>query len=98
MSADQIIDRTESCTLRVTPDGHVVMTKSIPYDGVLRYTTAEEPTLRSRRKRSQDRLSANEVINRYLNHANTDATFQQLAQGVLDAIGERRTTYVEAET
>ena len=95
MSDDQIIDQTTSCTLRVTPDGHVVMTKSIPYDGVLRYTTDEEPTLRSRRKRSEDRLAANTVIERYLNHANTGATFQELARDVLDAIGERRTARLE---
>lgn len=89
-----VIDETASCRLRVTPDGDVTMTKSIPYDGVLTFTTAADPRLRSRRKRSEDCLAANTVIERYLNHANTDATFQELARDVLDAIGERRSTRV----
>ena len=85
----ELVDETASCRLRVTPDGHVTMTKSIPYDGVLTYTTAEQPTLRSRRKRSQDRLSANEVVRRYSEHANTDATFQQLAAETLNTVKNR---------
>ena len=64
--------RAGDVSLHVLGDGHIEMREPIPYDGTLRFTTADEPTLRSSRKRSEDGLSANEVCRRYADRAGVD--------------------------
>ena len=74
----------DGVSLYVHEDGAVELREPIPYDGVLRYTTADVPTLASPRKRSEGGLSINEVCRRYADRADVD--FETAAAAVLDAL------------
>lgn len=83
-----VVDQTDAGKLIVDGDGQVSMHKPIAYDGVLTFTTEDRPTLRSRRKRSEGGLSANEVVRRYLEHLNPDATYRELVAATNEAVRE----------
>jgi hypothetical protein len=78
------VHRDGDTSLHVHDDGIVELRKPIPHDGVLRYTTDDDPTLTSSRKRSEGGLSINEVCRRYAERSGTD--FQVAAAAVLDAL------------
>ncbi|MDQ2072827.1 hypothetical protein RBH20_09800 [Haloarcula sp. H-GB4] len=62
----------EDFTLLVTDDGAVEARKQIPYDGVLRFTTATRALPTGRRTKSQFGLTADTVIDSYLARADTE--------------------------
>jgi len=58
----------------VVEEGELVARRSVPYDGVLRFTTEEYPHGRpSHRKRSEFGLDVETVVARYVAHADPDA-------------------------
>jgi membrane-bound lytic murein transglycosylase MltF len=71
-------------SLHVHEDGAVELREPIPHNGTLRFTTADDPVLRSSRKRSEGGLSINEVCRRYADRAGVD--FEVAAAAVLDAL------------
>jgi hypothetical protein len=71
-------------SLHVLDNGVVELQEHIPHNGTLRFTTADDPTLTSLRKRSEGGLSANEVCRRYAGRA--DVEFETAAAAVLDEL------------
>jgi len=82
------VHREGDVSLHVLEDGIVELRESIPYDGVLRYTTADTPTPTPSGKRSEGGLSINEVCRRYAGLAGVD--FETAAAAVLDALDAPR--------
>ena len=81
------VHRAGDVSLHVDKDGHITMREPIPFDGTLRFTTADEPTLASLRKRSEGGLPANEVCRRYSNRAGVE--FEIAAAVVLNVLESR---------
>jgi len=79
------IHREGDVSLHVLEDGVVELREPEPFDGTLRYTTADDPALSSR-KWSEGGLSINEVCRRYADRAGVD--FEVAATAVLDAFEE----------
>jgi len=78
------VHRDGDISLHVFDDGVVEMRKQIQHNGVLRYTTADNPTPTSSRKRSEGNHSIPYVCRRYADHSTVD--FQVAAAAVLDAL------------
>jgi len=67
--------------------GELVAAKTIPYDGVLTYTT--EDKFISRRRNSQANLSVREVVRMYHEKSDTESLFDQLyadAKEIIDSV------------
>jgi len=76
----------EDYTLLVTEAGALEARKRIPYDGVLRFTTATRALPTGRRTQSQFGLSVDHVIDRYLARADTETSRPDLAEDVAQAL------------
>lgn len=74
-------------TLLVTADGDLVARRKIPYDGVLRFSTATRALPTGRRTRSEFGLDLGTVIDRYLSHADTTTPRPELVDDVQAALG-----------
>jgi hypothetical protein len=71
-------------SLVVTDDGDVAARKSVPYDGVLSYSTEDRPN--SPRKRSRFQLSVRTVVAQYCAKADPDVGKSALHGAVDDAL------------
>lgn len=73
-------------SLSVKGDGVVRASKAIPYDGTRAFSTKDARRRRSsrtsRRIGSESGLSAEEVVDRYVRHAQTDRTKAELLEQV----------------
>ena len=78
------VHREGQVSLHVLEDGVVELRDSTLYGGLLRHTTADDPTLVSAHKLSDGGLSINEVCRRYADRA--DVEFEVVAAAVLDAL------------
>ena len=78
------VHREADVSLHVLGDGAVELRDSTLYGGLLRHTTAHDPTLVSAHRLSDGGLSVNEVCRRYADRSGTD--FEVAAAAVLDAL------------
>jgi hypothetical protein len=81
-----VVHRDGDVSLHVLENGAVELREPTPYNGTLRFTTADDPTLASSHTQSENGLSINAVCGRYA--ARADVGFEVAAAAVLDALEE----------
>jgi len=70
----------------VISDGEVAARCGVPYDGVLTYSTKDRPNRAD--KTSEYQLDVQEVVERYVDESETDATVDELLARVRAALEE----------